>query len=140
MSHREERIFRARSDQLAAATGFVAEFCESQCVDPGDTLRLTLIVEELFTNTLMHGHGADSEAPVLVALRASPTHVHLLYADDAPLFDPLQHLRDTPPDPELHRDRQGGYGLRLVVEMVESFGYAHEGRFNRMTLVLRRSS
>jgi anti-sigma regulatory factor (Ser/Thr protein kinase) len=142
MSRRDERIFRARGDQLAPATGFVAEFCESQGVDPGDILRLTLIVEELFTNTLMHGHGGDHDSPVHIEMEIGPTGLALYFADRAPPFDPLQYLANLPPqlDAAIDERKPGGLGLPLVAQMCERFDYAHADGFNQLKLVLKRNA
>lgn len=142
MSSSEACIFQARSDQLALATGFVAEFCQRQGVAPGDALRLTLIVEELFTNTLMHGHRGDHDSPVHIELAADPVQLTLRFADRAPPFDPLQYLAGMP----LHLDKAveerepGGLGLPLVAQMCERFDYVHVDGFNRLSLVLRRAT
>jgi len=140
MSHGEQRIFQARSDHLALATGYIAEFCECHGVAPADTLRLTLIVEELFTNTLMHGHRGDHDSPVRIELDIGPTRLALRYADCAPPFDPLQYLADMSPhlDSSIDERRPGGLGRPLVAHMCERFDYAHVDGFNSLSLVLRR--
>ena len=54
----------ARMASLPRATAFIEAFCAKHAIDPQDALRLLLLVEELFTNTVMHGHGGGSAAPV----------------------------------------------------------------------------
>lgn len=130
--------FRAHMDDLQAARDLAEALCAQQGVDAADTLRLVLVLEELFTNTVMHGHRRDCDAPVLVGLQASDTHLLLRYADDAAPFDPLQYLKNAPPEPEHDRDTPGGYGLRLVADMAERFDYAHVGGYNHLTLRLKR--
>jgi anti-sigma regulatory factor (Ser/Thr protein kinase) len=133
------RRFRAHMDDLQAALALAEEFCQRQGVASADALRLLLVLEELFTNTVMHGHRGNSDAPVLVGLQAADTQLHLHYADDAPPFDPRQYLQTASQDPDLDRERLGGHGLWLVAEMAERLEHAHEGGYNRLTLVLRRS-
>ena len=41
---------------------FIADICAANGVPRKACLRLTLLVEELFTNTVVHGHGADTES------------------------------------------------------------------------------
>ena len=127
-------------DQLHQVVGFVEAFCEQHGVAPGDVLRLTLIVEELFTNTIVHGHGGDNEAPVRVRLTVGTTHLALHFEDSAPPFDPLKHLAEAPPSRDKHVDARepGGLGLALVAEMSEQFDYAHVDGFNSLYLVLKR--
>lgn len=132
--------FRAHMDDLHAARALAEAVCARHGVAPGDTLRLALVLEELFTNTVMHGHRRDCDAPVLVGVLTSATHLHLHYADDAPPFDPLQYLKSVAPDPEIERERPGGWGLQLVARMAEHIDYARADGFNRLRLALRREA
>ena len=141
MNGSEARIFQARSEQLALATGFIEQVCERLGVAPGDALRLTLIVEELFTNTLMHGHRGDHDSAVHIELQVGPTRLALRFADQAPPFDPLQYLAQLPAlDRPVEERKPGGLGLALVAQMSEGFDYVHVDGFNRLSLVLRREA
>jgi serine/threonine-protein kinase RsbW len=132
--------FRAHMDDLQAARALAEAVCAQQGVAPGDTLRLALVLEELFTNTVMHGHRRNCDAPVLVGLHTSDTHLHLHYTDDAPPFDPLQYLKSAAPDAEIEREHPGGWGLHLVARMAEHIDYARVDGFNRLRLALRREA
>jgi len=138
----EQRIFQARRDQLALATGFVQEFCERQGVATGDASRLTLIVEELFTNTIMHGHGGDHDSPVRIELGVGPTQLALRFEDRAPPFDPLQYLADMTPrlDDPVDERKPGGLGLPLVARLSRHLAYTHVDGFNRLSLTLTREA
>lgn len=134
-------LLRARRDELAQALAFVEAFCMRHGVALADQMRMTLAVEELFTNTVMHGHGGDSDAPVRVALDVDAQHLTLRYEDQAPPFDPVQYLRESAPDPAtLVTDREpGGYGLPLLAEMAARLDYLHVDGLNQIVLVLARS-
>ena len=93
MTRSELQTFSARMDSLALATGFVQAFCEQQGVAPDGTLRLTLVVEELFTNAVMHGHGGDTDAPVRIQVGVDAAQLMLCFEDSAPPFDP-HHSKD----------------------------------------------
>jgi anti-sigma regulatory factor (Ser/Thr protein kinase) len=131
---------RARMDSLPEAIAFVEAFCADRAVAGSDGLRLSLIVEELFTNTVMHGHGGDSDAPVRIGLRADPIHVELSYEDSAPPFDPLEHVARSPVDPtaDLADRPVGQLGLALVVSMAERAVYVRADGCNCVRLALRR--
>lgn len=139
MNGSAQRVFRARRDELPGALDFVESFCRQHGVAAEAALRLTLIVEELFTNVIVHGHGGDSDAVVDIELQATPQWLALCLRDSAPPFDPLLHLANVAPDldpPEAER-RVGGLGLPLVAQMSEGLAYAHvEGR-NRISLRVR---
>ena len=51
------RVFPARMRMLHDALAFVAAFAEARNLSERDLLRLQLVIEELFTNTIMHGYG-----------------------------------------------------------------------------------
>ena len=131
---------RARMECLAAAIAFVESFCDERGVADADSLRLSLIVEELFTNTVTHGYAGDSDAPVRVALRADPSDVELSFEDMAPPFDPLQHV--PPPTVDVESDSLarpvGQLGIALVVNTATRLSYAREGAWNSLLVVLRR--
>ena len=130
----------ARMERLAEAIEFVEAFCADRGVTESDGLRVSLVLEELFTNTVVHGHGGGSDAPVRVALRVDATLLELAYEDSAPAFDPLDHVARLPIDPAQPLvDRPiGQLGLPLIVAMAERISYAREDGCNRIRLALRR--
>jgi serine/threonine-protein kinase RsbW len=132
----------AGMDCLPQAIAFVEEFCRHHQVASGDGLRLSLVVEELFTNTVMHGHGGDSDAPVRIGLAADLLHLDLSYEDTAPPFDPLDHVARSKRDPgtEVFERPVGQFGLALVVSMAVRAGYEREDGWNRLRLTLRRQA
>jgi anti-sigma regulatory factor (Ser/Thr protein kinase) len=136
------QVFEARMDRLPLALAFVEAHCARQGVAAADALRLALIVEELFTNTVVHGHRGDHASPVRIGLAIDPAHLRLCYEDCAPPFNPLQYLQHAHPDLDAPADerRIGGLGLPLVAQMVERFDYAHVDGFNCLALVLRREA
>ena len=131
---------RARMDCLPQAIAFVEEFCSKAQAAREDVLRLSLIVEELFTNTVMHGHCGDSDAPVRIGLGGNQLHFELLYEDTAPAFDPLDEAAraTAAQDQDLSERTVGRFGLVLVASMASSSSYAREQDRNRLRLLLSR--
>src|SRR5713101_2109920 len=128
------RIFPARRDALSEVTAFLADVCASGGLPREVCLRLTLLVEELFTNTIVHGHGGDSEAAVSLDCRVEQGRVRLTYEDTAPPHDPFATLQ-TPDDKASAEDRQvGGLGTLLVATMAEHAEYRRAGDRNRISL------
>jgi len=129
-------------ERLPEAIAFVEAFCADRGVTESDGLRLSLVLDELFTNTVVHGHGGGSDAPVRVGLRADAGLLELTYEDSAPPFDPLDYVARRPIDPAANlADRPiGQLGLPLVVNMAERISYARDGGCNRIRLALRRQA
>jgi serine/threonine-protein kinase RsbW len=130
------RRFPARMDAFPDIAAFVEAVCRDAGVGTADVLRVRLVLEELFTNTVSHGHGGDSDEPVDVAVDVTltPRRIALTYEDGAPAFDP----RTPPPPPGGTAEERpvGHLGLVLVRAMARDVAYDRvEGR-NRVRLWL----
>jgi len=129
--------FSARAGELRRIGTFLNDFCTRQGIDREHCLRLNLVVEELFTNTVRHGHRGDSDAPVWVSVDTGPTAVHVTYEDTAPPFNPYALFANTP-DTTLSLRRIGGLGVLLTREMASTRDYAYLFGRNRIRLTLKR--
>ena len=135
-----QQTFSARMPCLAQVAAFVDAFCQRQGVADDDALRLNLIIEELFTNTVKHGHGGDSDAAIHLQLDIDRESLTLCYEDSAPAFDPMQHLSQAPAalDGDAEQRPVGGLGLLLVAQLAQRLDYQALAAGNRLQLLLRR--
>jgi len=134
-----EGQFPARLDAFPLMCAFVEEVCERAAVSRADGLRLILLVEELFVNTVTHGHGGDSDAPVRLAVTVTPASIAVEYADTARPYDPFASV-EAAPDPEDIEERPvGGLGIRLITTMAEDVGYVRDDAWNRIRFRLPRA-
>ena len=97
------------------------------------------MVEELFVNTVTHGHGGDSDAPVEVTVRIAGDRVELLYTDTAPAFDPFGRVERPDPTASLDARSVGRLGVFLITELAERCDYQRVGNHNCVTVELRRN-
>lgn len=126
--------FPARLSALPDVAAFIAETCRAAGIEAD--LRLTLLVEELFTNTIVHGHRRESDERVHLELDVEPGRIGLTYEDTAPPHDPFAGVE--PPDETAGVDERpvGGLGLLLVAAMARDVEYSRvEGR-NRIRLAV----
>jgi len=137
---RHSQTFPARRDALPRVDAFLGEVCSGAGLGRDTCLRLTLLVEELFTNTVVHGHEGDSEAPVRIECEVSPGRVALTYEDTGPAHDPF--ARVIPPDTGAGVEERpvGGLGVLLVSEMAQQVEYQRAGDRNRISLVIATRS
>ena len=126
----------ARLERMRDLRGFLEGFCTVCGVGREACLRLNLVLEELFTNTVRHGHGGDCDAPVWVGLVRKSGHVRLTYEDTAPPFNPYARLPAGPPGETLELRKPGGLGVLLTDEMADSRDYAYVFGRNRIRLAL----
>ena len=129
----ESAEFLARQDAFPAVRSFLEEACRRAGVARPDCLRLVLIVEELFVNTVVHGHGGDSDAPVRLEVTVTPVAIAVCYEDTAPAFDPCAAEASEPAEPTV-----GGLGIRLVRSMAQDLSYRRTDGWNRITFRLGR--
>jgi serine/threonine-protein kinase RsbW len=130
------RTFPARRDALPQVDAFLAEVCAAAGLGRETCLRLTLLVEELFTNTVVHGHGADSEAPVRLECEVTPGRVALVYEDTGPAHDPFAQMIAPAADVAVEDRPVGGLGVLLVSAMAQQVEYRRVGDRNRISLVV----
>lgn len=130
--------FPARLALLPATADFVQAFCDRHRLSRTTALRLTLVVEELFTNSVTHGHGGDdSGATIAIGLSLHADSVHLAYADAAPRFDPRPRFDASPESlaAPVEERGAGGLGLHLVGQFTTRVRYAYDGG-NRIVLAI----
>ncbi len=127
------RRFTARMDSFPDLAAFAETACRDARFGRADMLRLRLLLEELFTNTVRHGHGGDSDRPVDVALDVSPGKIGVVYEDSAAAFDPLaQRLPSIDAEVPI-----GRLGLALVRGMAADLVYERVEARNRLRFSLR---
>ncbi len=135
---RRETMFPARLSAVRDVRDFIESFCGMAGVARPPALRLNLILEELFTNTVRHGHGGDCDRPVWIVLEASVEAVTLTYLDCAPAFNPFCVVVQVALDGSIEQRKVGGLGVLLATELTESTEYARLFGRNRLRMVLTR--
>jgi anti-sigma regulatory factor (Ser/Thr protein kinase) len=132
-------VFPARHDAFLHVRTFVEETCGRAQVTRADCLRLMLLVEELFVNTVRHGHGRDTDAPVRLALTVTPSAIAVAYEDTARAFDPFAAPETPIGGDDVDERPVGGLGIRLIMTMADDVGYVRDDGWNRITFRLARS-
>lgn len=139
----QQIVVAAQMAQWPRVQDFVERFCAARRVAREDTLRLTLVAEELFTNSVEHGYrGGDAGASIRLELVAQAAGVRLLIEDGAPPFDPLAYAREHRPDPGLDPAARppGGRGLMMVQRLAVEAHYVREAGCNRFWVTLAVSA
>lgn len=122
--------FSARMDSLTEIRALVENACATAGVEREGCLKILLIVEELFTNTVLHGYGGESESPVWIALALAESGLILHYEDAAPSHNPFGDFRPTETAVLVAQQPVGGLGLRLIRSLAKDASYSREGERN----------
>ncbi|MGK7861822.1 ATP-binding protein [Falsiroseomonas sp. E2-1-a4] len=111
-------------------------FAEAAALSPKAAHRLSVVIEELAANVVMHG-SAGPDAATFVAVTVSQDGDALIATieDDGRAFDPLAHAA---PDTEATLDDRdiGGLGVHFVQQMTRTLHYSRADGRNRMVAVL----
>jgi serine/threonine-protein kinase RsbW len=126
-------------DSLAEIRTFIEAACTAAGIGREDCLKIVLIVEELFTNTVTHGYRGESESPVWLAFEPGDAGFTLRYEDAAPPHNPFGEFRPMDTAVLIAQQPVGGLGLKLIRSLAQDAGYSREGERNciRLTFALR---
>lgn len=134
----DARELPARYSALADTAEMAFAFCERNGVSRQVGVRVRLIVEELFTNTIRHGYGGESDATIRIELAMIEGYVALSYEDSAPAYDlPSRLSALESSDVRTLGSPPTNLGTFLIRELAYGLHYAYENGRNRLWLVMR---
>ena len=138
MASNDKAEFPARFTALRDTASFVQAFCERNGVGRETALRLMFVIEELFTNTVKHGFGEESDSQVRIELAMSEDVLSVIYEDSAPRYDPTDRWSAAPPELAAAAEERpvGGLGVYLIRQIVADARYAYEDGCNRLWLIM----
>jgi serine/threonine-protein kinase RsbW len=129
-------MFQSRLEHWKDARAFVEGFCDSAQIERNRCLRANLVLEELFLNTVKHGHRGGNDAPVWITLSASGGEVSLTYEDFAGPFNPFARATREMLEALAESRREGGLGVLLAHGLTATADYAYVFGRNRIRLTL----
>ena len=128
--------FDARLDALPAAVEFIAAALHEAGLPQERIARCTLVLEELFLNSVLHGYGDGTGAIWIGVDACAQEGACLWYEDEAPAFDPLSaELPDGGEVRPVEQQRVGGVGLQLIRQLPSRIEYCRRDGRNRIVLV-----
>ncbi len=117
-----QRSFARNLGSLESLFEFIGEFAGRERLGEDTVFGLNLAVEEVFTNMIKYGGGAD-EVSIELSVRGGDLVVSMRHqgAED---FDPTEGA-GVDPDQPLSGRSPGGIGLHLVRQVMDSVTYEH---------------
>lgn len=147
-------IFESRLEQLNHLMGVARAYLKPFDLGSKARFAVELILEEVVTNVINHGfeetsvEEASTEEASIEGSSSSDTHliavnlavigdeVHLQVADEGRPFNPLSVPRLDVNQPFMER-LEGGLGIHLVRQMMNSMAYRREGERNIFEIWIR---
>jgi len=125
----------ASLDALSPLLARVVCACQHAGLSTSESLRVELVIEEIFTNTIDHGYAKEvNHRPVWMALQATPGELHIAYIDAAPAFNPVTFGTPSLDLPMANR-QVGGLGLILLAKIPRSCSYRYENGHNVLDML-----
>lgn len=131
-------VFPARLDSLRDIRASLESFCTDYGLARDACLRTNIVLEELFTNCVRHGHGGDSAEPVWISFECDESGIVLTFEDNARAFNPFRHAA-VGLDHTVRMRPVGGLGVLLTTKLVKSRDYAYVFGRNLTRLRLERA-
>ena len=125
-------MFPSRREAWRQAREFIEAFCRAAAVPRERCLKASLVIEELFLNTVKHGHGGGSDAPIWICLAARGEVVDFTYEDRAPPFNPFGPGTRDMLEALAGARREGGLGVLLAQGLAADAEYAYVFGRNRI--------
>ena len=129
-------MFPSRLEAWKQARSFIEAFCRGSGVPRDAMLKANLVVEELFLNTVKHGHKGGSDAPIWITLQSEGGRMRVCYEDQAPPFNPFSGTIREMLEALAQTRREGGLGVLLAHGLTASADYAYVFGRNRIRLTL----
>jgi serine/threonine-protein kinase RsbW len=135
----ESKSFAGALDSLGPIREYVTSAARTAGLDKKATYELSLAVDEIATNIILHGYEEAGRSGVLdVHVDMGERQLTLTLEDDGEPFDPRQSK--LPENEDLDRPLEerpiGGLGLYLAFQGVDEFRYERAGGRNRNIFVV----
>lgn len=124
-------------DNLSRLMDYVAWAAAAGGLDEAATYRLSLAVDEIATNVVLHGYADyNQEGDLTVWAEGDEAQLRICLEDTGHPFDPRQVPRPDDLDRPLEERRDGGLGIFLALWGVDGFTYHRVGGKNRSVFVM----
>ncbi len=128
-------------DSLKTIRDYVSGAANAAGLDKQTTYKLVLAVDEIATNSIVHGYQESNMEGVLrLRVDSDDEQFRVTLEDHSPPYDP----RQTPPPVNLNAPPEerkiGGLGVFLVLQGVDKLEYERDGEWNRHIFIINREA
>jgi|SRR5436190_21129834 len=127
---------RCDRSELVRLTELVDRFGVERGMSEDDLTNVRLVLDEIVSNVIRHGHTADGDGRVDVSLALDGHELKIDVTDNGIAFDPLAR-----PAPNLSLPIEqrpiGGLGIYIVKTLAETIAYRREDGQNHLSLTMR---
>ena len=126
-------IINSSLSEINKAHQFFVEEANKAFIDESKIQRMSVVIDEILSNIIRHGHGENSKATILFTCLIHEDTLTMIFKDSGKAFNPL--LAESPNfSSNLDALNLGGLGIHLIKNLVDSIKYERQGNFNVLEL------
>ena len=126
-----QKSFEAQPNQLEASINWMQMLLADTQLSPQLANKLVLVVEEVVTNIINHTYKGDA-GPLLLKVELDGQMIRFFIQDEGKQFDPTLYMKNN--KPLSPREQEGGVGLLLINQIMDSVAYFRKGDINCLVL------
>jgi serine/threonine-protein kinase RsbW len=120
--------------ELERVSAALEELSARWAISSKVTMQLNLVLEELVTNIMFHGHLDGQEHGIDLEFSRNDQVLSVVVTDDAPAFNLLEQPDDSRVDQPLEERKIGGLGIHFVKTVMDRVEYVRRDGKNVVTL------
>ena len=113
----------------------LAEAVNKALADCDLAFSANLCLEELISNTILHGLKGAADRFIHVQISLSNEWLEILLKDDAPRFDPFMQAPNPNLDLDINERPIGGLGIHMVKKLMDKVHAEYDGTGNLIVLL-----
>jgi anti-sigma regulatory factor (Ser/Thr protein kinase) len=127
-------------DSLATIREYVNSAAAQAGLDKRRAYRLSLAVDEIATNIIVHGYDeAGLAGDILMHAKVTDELLEIVIEDVGMPYNPLLHKDPEDLDAQLEDRDIGGLGIYLALKSVDEFRYEYTDGSNRNVFVMKHA-
>lgn len=134
----EPLILPGTLDSLSKIGAYVLEAASQAGLKKKVAYRLRLAVDEIATNSIVHGYErVGEEGDLVVSAEVGEGILTIILEDTGPPYDPFKTPSPDDLDQPLDDRDIGGLGVFLAIQGVDEFSYEWENETNRNIFIMK---
>lgn len=137
-----KKTFCASIDYLPEMLQFVRSMVHPIEFDPTSALKIEMAVEEALVNIIHYAYPAAGADTNLIHITCNPIKndegIDIIIIDDGISFDPVRCAKEKFSSLTLDKQFVGGYGIQLIMQVMDEVSYSREGEQNILMISKHR--
>ncbi len=133
--NRMKAEYEAHLNNLHEMISFIQRQSDFFGFDEAQRHNIALACEEALVNIICHGYGGRAGPIEIDCHDASSDGMEIYIFDKGIQFNPLEHVKPPPKNIQVESQKLGGYGIYMIIQLMDKIEYRRENDFNILTLV-----